>query len=437
MKRYAYDDLLKWKNSSRRKPLILYGARQTGKTWLLNEFGKAEYKSVFYMNFDTNREFHQYFGDNIAPQNIVKSLENHFKQKILPADSLLIFDEIQECQRAKDSLKYFNENAPQYNIAAAGSFLGIAGGKFPVGQVDEITLYPLSFYEFLEATGHDKLAETLSKPERGAFDTAFIRNMHGFLTDRLKEYYYVGGMPEAVNTFMDTDDLNGVRVTQEAILNNYKGDFSRHIKGVDIPKVRMLWDSIPFHLSREKKKFIYKDVKTGGRASEFENAMDWLVNTGLVYRVAKTTESKIPLSGYMDRNAFKLYMLDVGLLSAKAALNISAFYQSNTDVFKEFKGAITEQYVLQELKTLGRLPVFYWGSATGKAEVDFVVQYGNDIVPIEVKSDLNKKSYSLSVYMEAYNPMKAVRTSLNKFGIHENLYSIPLYMIGSLLLVCS
>jgi len=427
MKRFAYSDLLKWKNSAKRKPLILYGARQVGKTWLLKTFGKSEYKSVMYLNFDTNQKLHGYFGDDISPKIIITSLESHFNEKISPADTLLIFDEIQECQRAKDSLKYFCEDAPEYNIASAGSFLGIAGGKFPVGQVDEIILYPLSFYEFLDATGQDRLVNILY--ER---NIQLIKNMHGLLTDKLKEYFYVGGMPEAVKTFADTNDLQAVREVQETILNNYKGDFSKHIKGVDIPKVRMLWDSIPAHLSKEKKKFIYKEIKTGGRASEFENAMDWLVNTGLVYKIAKTTEPKLPLVSYAERESFKLYMLDVGLLSAKSGLDIKTFYQPDHEVFKEFKGAIAEQYVVQELKTLSSMPIFYWGSDTGKAEVDFVIQYGNGIVPVEVKSDLNKKSYSLNVYMEAYKPKQAIRTSLNNFGIDAGLYSIPLYMIKSL-----
>jgi len=427
MNRYAYTDLLKWKKSIKRKPLILYGARQVGKTWLLKKFGKDEYESVLYLNFDINREFHQYFGDKISPQTIIKSLENHFQEKISPEETLLIFDEIQECQRAKDALKYFHEDAPQYNIAAAGSFLGIAGGKFPVGQVDEITLHPLSFYEFLEAIGHNGLVIALRN-----LDTALIKNMHGLLVDKLKEYFYTGGMPEAVKAFIDTSDLNTVREVQEAILNNYKGDFSRHIKGVDIPKVRMLWDSIPVHLSKEKKKFIYKEIKTGGRASEFENAMDWLVNTGLVHKLIKTTEPKLPLAGFADRQIFKLYMLDLGLLSAKSRLDIKTFFEPKNEVFREFKGAMTEQYVIQELKTLGHLPIFYWGSATGKAEVDFVIQYDNGIVPIEVKSDLNKKSYSLNVYMETYRPLKAIRTSLNNFGTFRGLYSIPLYMIESM-----
>ncbi|MCL2294934.1 MAG: ATP-binding protein [Spirochaetes bacterium] len=398
-----------------------------GKTWLLKEFGKNEYKSMMYLNFDTNRKLHNYFGDDISPKTIITSLENHFQEKISLADTLLIFDEIQECQRAKDSLKYFCEDAPAYNIAAAGSFLGIAGGKFPVGQVNEIVLYPLSFYEFLNAIGQEQLVNIIHDQ-----DTKLIKNMHGLLIDKLKEYFYVGGMPEVVKSYADANDLQAVREVQKTILNNYTADFSKHIKGVDIPKVRMLWDSMPAHLSKEKKKFIYKEVKIGGRAKEFENAMDWLVNTGLVYKIAKTTESKLPLVSYAERESFKLYMLDVGLLAAKSGLDIKTFYQPNHEVFKEFKGAIAEQYVVQELNTFGGLPIFYWGSATGKAEVDFVLQYNNEIVPVEVKSDLNKKSYSLNVYMEAYKPKQAIRTSLNHFGADAGLYSIPLYMIASL-----
>ncbi|MDR0447593.1 MAG: ATP-binding protein [Treponema sp.] len=434
MKRIAYYELLKWKNSPKRRPLVLYGARQVGKTWLLKAFGQTEYKSVLYLNFDSNRKLHHYFGEDISPGTIIASLENHFTRKISPADTLLIFDEIQECPRAKDALKYFNEDAPQYNIAAAGSFLGIAEGKFPVGQIDKITLYPLSFYEFLAALGQDDLVDILQNCK-----IRLIKSMHDLLRGRLKEYFYTGGMPEAVKTYALGSSLQALREVQETILDNYKGDFSRHIKGVHIPKVRMLWDSIPIHLSKEKKKFIYREVKTGGRASEFENALDWLVNTGLVYRIAKSSEAKLPLAAYAEREAFKLYMLDVGLLSAKSALDIKSFYQSDHTVFKEFRGAITEQYVMQELKAQGIAPIFYWGSSTGKAEVDFIFQYGGGIVPIEVKSDINKKSYSLGVYRETYKPGKAIRTSLNHFGAgvgagggSGGLYSVPLYMLGSL-----
>jgi len=426
MKRKAYSELLKWKLSPRRKPLLLYGARQVGKTWLLNEFGKNEYKNTIYINFDTDISVHKYFADNITPNMIIAGLEDHFGKKIISSDTLLIFDEIQECQRAKDALKYFNEDAPQYHIAAAGSFLGIAHGKFPVGQVDEITLRPLSFYEFLEAKGKTILLENLKK-----MDISMIPAMTITAEALLKEYMYVGGMPEAVNTYIETGALHETRKVQDKILNNYKNDFTKHIKGTDIPKVRMFWDSIPLHLSKEKKKFIYKEIRTGARATAYENALDWLVNTGLVYKIDRINTIRMPMTAYADREAFKIYMLDTGLLAAATGLDIKTFYESNPLVFKEFKGAITEQFVLQELKTLERLPICYWGREEGKSEVDFVVQWQNGIVPIEVKSGIHKKSKSLEIYRELYKPANAIRTTLNNFGMIGGFYSIPLYMITS------
>ena len=431
MKRTAYNELLEWKASPRRKPLLLYGARQVGKTWLLREFGKNEYRDVLYLNFDTEPDIHRYFSGSITPSHIIAGLEAHFGRKIVPADTLLIFDEIQECQRAKDALKYFHEDAPQYHIAAAGSFLGIAQGKFPVGQVDEITLRPLSFYEFLEATGAVILLENIKK-----FDRSMIPAMSITAESKLKEYMYIGGMPEAVNAYLETGVLFDTRKTQEKILNNYKNDFTRHIKGTDIPKVRMLWDSIPVHLSKEKKKFMYKEIRMGARAAAYENALDWLVNTGLVYKVDRVNDAKLPLAAYADREAFKIYMLDTGLLSAAAGLDIKTFFYPDPLVFKEFKGAITEQFVLQELKTLktrslGRLPVCYWGRDEGKSEVDFVVQWQNEVIPIEVKSGIHKRSKSLEIYRDLYNPVHAVRTTLNNFGIEDSSFSIPLYMIAS------
>jgi len=426
MKRIASKDLWEWKNSPRRKPLVIYGARQVGKTWLLKEFGKNEYKDTVYINFDTDVSVHKYFSDNIAPNRIISGLEDHFGKKIFPSDTLVIFDEIQENQRAKDSLKYFNEDAPQYHIAAAGSFLGIAQGKFPVGQVDEITLRPLSFYEFLEATGKSILLENIRN-----FDKSMMPLMSISAEPKLKEYMYIGGMPEAVKAYIETGTLHETRKVQEKILNNYKNDFTKHIKGTDIPKVRMLWDTIPVHLSKEKKKFMYKEIKTGARAAAYENALDWLVNTGLVHKVDRISEARLPLAAYADREAFKIYMLDTGLLSAAAGLDIKTFYEPNPLVFKEFKGAITEQFVLQELKTLHKLPVCYWGQDEGKSEVDFVVQWQNEIVPIEVKSGIHKRSKSLDIYRELYKPAHAVRSSLNNFGIADGLYSIPLYMAAS------
>jgi predicted AAA+ superfamily ATPase len=426
MDRLVYKDLVEWKNSLGRKPLVLYGARQVGKTWLLKEFGRREYRRTLYINFDTDRLIHSFFRDDISLPTIIRGLENHFNEKIEP-DTLLIFDEIQKCQRAKDSLKYFNENASQYHIAAAGSFLGIAGGKFPVGQVNELTLYPLSFGEFLEAMGRGLLVETLREK-----DISLITASHEMFVEKLKAYFITGGMPEAVKTFVETGSYNEVRKVQEVILNNYKNDFTKHISAVNIPKVRMLWDSIPVHLAREKKKFIYKEVKSGGRASEFENAMDWLVSTGLVYKINRTSTVKIPLSAYADRDHFKIYMLDVGLLGAKAGLDFSAFLSDDKTMFTEFKGALTEQFVLQELKVSDNSPIYYWGNESGKAEVDFIFQYKNEIIPIEVKSAVNTKSQSLSVYIEKYQPVHAVRVSLKNLGMTEKLLSLPLYMIANL-----
>ncbi|MDR2595999.1 MAG: ATP-binding protein [Treponema sp.] len=428
MNRLLYKNLLKWKSLANRKPLVLYGARQVGKTWLLKEFGKREFEFTIYINFNTDRKVHSIFKDDISPQFIIKNLENYHNKKIEPAKTLLIFDEIHECQRAKDALKYFNEDAPQYYIAAAGSFLCISSGKFPVGQVNELTLYPMTFYEFLEAAGRGLLAETLSETDT----PALINASHELFTMMLRQYLFVGGMPEAVKTFMETDSLAEVRSVQEVILNNYKNDFSKHINASDIPKVNMLFESIPFHLAKEKKKFIYKEVKTGGRVSEFENAMNWLINAGLVHKVDRTTDAKIPLSRYTEREYFKLYMLDVGLLVVKARLDISTFLTSDNLIFNEFKGALAEQFTLQELKALTKFPVFYWGNASGKAEVDFIVQYKNEIIPIEVKSSINTKSQSLSVYIEKYHPENAIRVSLKNYGRNGKFLSVPLYLIGNI-----
>jgi len=408
--------------------MILYGARQVGKTWLLKEFGKLEYRQTVYLNFDEDSEIGAYFGQNLDTGRIITALESHFEVKITPEDTLIIFDELQECQRAKDSLKYFSEKAPQYHIAAAGSFLGVASGKFPVGQVDSFTLYPMSFYEFLEAAGHSILVESINELNPA------LEDMHNLLTDMLKTYLYVGGMPAAVNVFVRTKDLASVRETQNMILSDYKNDFSKHISPSDIPKVRMLWDSIPAHLAREKKKFIYKDVKTGGRASEFENAMDWLVNTGLVYKVQRTLTPKLPLSRDQDREAFKLFMLDVGLLCAKTNVDLSLFYSAEPKIFENFQGALTEQYVCQELKCSFFSPVFYWGRDRGAAEIDFITQYKNEVVPIEVKSGRSTQAKSLKVYMGEYKPKIAVKTSLcniAKFRNSATLREIPLYVIGS------
>ncbi|MDR2575277.1 MAG: AAA family ATPase [Treponema sp.] len=426
MERTAYSELLAWKSSKNRKPLILYGARQVGKTWLLKEFGKNEYKTAIYINFDKEPDVQKYFTGNISPNYIIAGLEDYSKKKIVPEETFIIFDEIQENQRAKDTLKYFNEDAPQYHIAAAGSFLGIAGGKFPIGQVDEITILPMSFYEFLQARGDGILLNNIKSLDRALFELSSIT-----AGPKLKEYMYVGGMPAVVKTFIESGNLHEARKEQEKILNNYKEDFSKHIKGTDIPKVRMIWDTIPLHLAKEKKKFMYKEIKTGARAAAYENALDWLVNTGLTYKVNRTSEAKLPLAAYADREAFKIFMLDTGLLTAASGLDITTFYDPDPLVFREFKGAITEQFVLQELKTLGAMPVCYWSREEGKNEVDFVVQWRNEIVPIEVKSGVRTKSKSLEIYRELFRPAHAIRTTLKNFGVSGGLYSIPLFMVAS------
>ena len=431
MHRYAMAALKKWKKSANRMPLMLFGARQVGKTWLMKEFARSDYKQTVYLNFDDDLALGDYFQKNLDTKRIIAALAHHFNVEISPSDTLIIFDEIQECQRAKDALKYFTENAPEYHIIAAGSFLGVASGKFPVGKVDRLTVYPMSFYEFLEAIGRKKLVETVKEQDRTLLET-----VSGLFIDMLRTYFFVGGMPSAVAAYMKTQDFGEVRRIQNGILSDYKNDFSKHINASDISKVRMLWDSIQIHLSREKKKFMYKDIKTGGRASEFENAMDWLINTGLVYKIPRVLEPKIPLSRNEEREVFKLFLLDVGLLCAKTNVDMISCYTADSKIFSDFNGALAEQYVCQEIQAAHPNPLFYWGRDKGMAEVDFIMQYKNEIIPIEVKSAYNKRSLSLDVYIDLLKPKIAIRTSMRSIGSASHgsstLYSIPLYMIGSL-----
>jgi len=427
MRRAAYNDLLAWKNSPSRKPLLLQGARQTGKTWLMEEFGKNEYKTVLYLNFEKKPGLSSYFDNDISPSYIIKALEQLFSTNIIPADTLIIMDEIQESTRALNSLKYFCEEAPQYQIIAAGSFLGVSTyGSFPVGKVDRITLYPLSFCEFLEGIGKERYAKAIKQRD---FD--LIRATSGDYENFLRTYFIIGGMPEAVAAYAARENLREVRTIQNAILADYIADFSKHIFPLNIPKVEMIWNSIPHHLSKEKKKFVYKELKEGARAYSFEDAMNWLFDTRLVYKVTRTEDIKLPIASYADEKTFKLYMLDIGLLSAKSEIDITVLLEPNNELFSIFNGAITEQFVMQELKTAGFTP-YYWGREKGAAEVDFIVQWRNEIIPVEVKAGIRKKSKSLDVYRGLYNPAHSVRTSLNNFGITDGLYSIPLYMIAGI-----
>ena len=428
MKRHIMESLENWKKSPNRRPLLLFGARQVGKTWLVRDFAAANYANLIELNFFTNDSLKRLFETDISPKHIIRQLEAIFGKTIIPSETLLFLDEIQESQRAMDSLKTFNDLAPEYNIIAAGSFLGVMMGRRPVGQTDQITLFPMSFYEFLDALGHEQLVRILRNRNE-----AEINGLSYMLTDLLKQYFYTGGMPAAVSEYKRSGDFNKVREIQNNLLVDYKGDFSRHIGLHDIPKTGILWDSIPRHLVKEKKKFVYKEIKTGGRAAEFENAMQWLVDTGLVYKINRVDNPLCPLTAHQSIGIFKLYMMDIGLFGAKAEISTQDIFSPNVDISGSFHGALAEQFVCQELKAAKVSPLFYWGREKSLAELDFITQYKGEIIPVEVKSSVHTKAKSLEVYIKQYKPTFAVRTSLKNFGMKNNLYSVPLYMISDLL----
>jgi predicted AAA+ superfamily ATPase len=373
MQRDALQRLINWKGKTDRKPLVIQGARQVGKTWLMREFGRLYYAKTVYVNFDSQPEQGKLFAPNLDTQRIISSLSLQFHTDITPKDTLVIFDEVQECNRALVSLKYFRENAPEYHIIAAGSFLGVAahdGSSFPVGKVDMLTLYPLSFLEFLRGIGEEGLADAAR-----SLDYALITGLKSRFIELLKHYFYIGGMPDAVLSFSRERSFEQVREVQRAIVHSYQADFSKHIQSADIPKTLMVWNSIPAQLARENKKFVYSDVKQSARAREYENALTWLTASGLAYRVNRVSLPNLPLISYVDAGCFKLYMLDVGLLSARSALDIKTLLEPSAALFNHFKGALTEQFVLQELKALDDdLPIFYWTNAKNTAEVDFIIQ---------------------------------------------------------------
>ena len=430
MKRYAVEELKNWKKSSSRKPLLLYGARQVGKTWLVRDFAALNYDKLIELNFFTDNTLKTIFDKDITPAHIIRQLELRFDRKIDPGKTLLFFDEIQESQRAIDSLKSFNDSGCEYDIIAAGSFLGIMQGRRPVGQTDQITLYPMSFCEFLEALGREILADAIKH-----LDVAALSGASDLLESLLKQYYYVGGMPEVVCEYVTSGNLAKVRKIQNELITTYKGDFSKHINDSRTePKIRMLWDSISLHLVKENKKFMYKNVKSGGRAAEFENAMQWLVDTGLIYKINKVETPKIPLKMHYKEDYFKLYMLDIGLMGAQAEISPADILAAGINIVDDMNGALAEQFVCQELKSAKVSPLFYWGREGSTAEIDFITQGNGKIIPIEVKSAKHTKSQSLKIYMQEYKPTHAVRTSLKNYGIAENLYSVPLYMISQFLL---
>ena len=431
MQRYALKHLIDWKNKKNHKPLVIQGARQVGKTWLIQEFGKKYYEQVAYINFDVDVKSREIFDVDYDTERLIMDIGLATKTKINAENTLIIFDEIQECPRALTSLKYFRENAPQYDIIVAGSLLGVScheGTGFPVGKVSFMNLFPLSFEEFLLAMGEERFVELLNKKD---FKT--IKLFNNKYEKLIKQYCYVGGMPEIVQDFVENKDFESVRNLQKEILSAYEEDFTKHISANTVAKIRLLWKSIPAQLSKENKKFIYGAAKEGARARDFEAALSWLINSGLVYRVNKITKPDLPITAYEDFNSFKLFVLDVGLLGAMTDLQADTIIDGNR-IFEEFKGAITEQYVLQQFKTIKDLPVFYWSNETSRAEIDFVIQIKSDVVPVEVKAERNLQAKSLKVYMEKFKPNYAIRTSMADYKKTDNLIDLPLYVIEKIFL---
>ncbi|WP_373129333.1 ATP-binding protein [Dielma fastidiosa] len=429
MYRTAIEQLIEWKANERRKPLIIRGARQVGKTWLMKEFGDSSYEKVVYVNFDNNEQMRNLFEGSLEISRLITGLELYAGHKIDSDNTLLIFDEVQEVPKALTSLKYFNEQAPQYQIICAGSLLGVAlheGTSFPVGKVEFMDLYPLSFVEFMIAMNKSQYVDLL---QDGNFDMA-VTFKQDFI-DILKYYYYVGGMPEAVQAFVDRRDFNEVREIQQNILTAYEQDFSKHAPNETVPRIRILWNSIAAQLAKENKKFIYGLIKEGARAKEFELALLWLTDCGLVHKVHRVSAPNLPLKAYEDLKAFKLFLVDIGLLSCMVGLQQKVLLDGN-ELFKEFKGALTEQYVLQQLKTIKGLNVYYWTAERGSAEVDFIIDNGSNVIPIEVKAEQNLKAKSLKVYQEKYQPKIAVRTSMADYKKEERLLNLPLWAISKI-----
>ena len=427
MYRTAIEKMKKWKDSRFRKPLIIEGARQVGKTWLMKEFGRQFYQQMVYINFDSNKQMKDLFTSSLDIEKIIMGLEIYSDMSISPENTLIIFDEVQEVPEALKSLKYFYENAPQYHIMCAGSLLGIAlhnGTSFPVGKVDFLRLYPLSFDEFLLGTGNENLYK-LMKSKNYDLINSFSEQFSYFL----KQYYYIGGMPEAVMRFSESKNFDEVREVQKRILQAYEQDFSKHAPKDIVPKIRMVWNSIPSQLAKENKKFIYGLVREGGRAKDFETAIMWLNDCGLVHKVSRITTPHLPLKAYEDLKAFKLFLLDVGLLNCMTGISKHILLDGN-DIFKEFKGSVTEQYVFQQLRTVSDYGIYYYTNDRNSCEIDLLVDDGEKVIPVEVKAEENLKAKSLKMYREKYDPVVCVRTSMANYRNENNrLINLPLYCI--------
>ncbi|MFI3244283.1 MAG: ATP-binding protein [Akkermansia sp.] len=435
MNRKALQQLEQWKDKRNRKPLIIEGARQVGKTWLMREFGAKCFKETLYINFESNQQMQQLFAQDLDVQRLLQGMSIIFGKVIDARETLLIFDEIQQVPQALTSLKYFYENTPEYHIICAGSLLGVAlhhGTSFPVGKVDFMSLAPLSFAEFLEAMGQASLLQLL---ERGDMDMA--SHFKQTYRDMLRQYYYVGGMPEVVQAFCETRDVILVKELQTNILRAYEQDFSKHAPNNIVPKIRLVWNSVPAQLARDNKKFLYKDLREGARAKEYEAAMLWLSDCGLIHRIHRVSTPAIPLKAQEDSKAFKLYLLDIGLLGCMNDVEAQSLINGDA-IFSQYKGALSEQYVLQELLSQQEIRhVSYYANERSSAEVDFLIALHGEIIPIEVKSEQNLKAKSLKSYREKYAPKLAIRCSMADYKPQQQegqgfLLNLPLYAAGQL-----
>jgi len=428
MKRDIYLKLLMWKRSKRRKPLILKGARQVGKTFILQEFGRSEYDNVAYFNFEENPALDDFFRQKLDPATVVTNLELFLGRKISPEKDLIVFDEIQASNYALNSLKYFREQAGYYHVAAAGSLIGIRLSRpksFPVGQVNFLDMYPMTFMEFLDAAGRPGLRQLIENQKEVS---PFPRPFHDELLELLKKYFFVGGMPEPVRCFVEIGDLVEVRESQKEIINSYLLDFSKHAPTSDIPKLGMIWNSIPAHLSRENKKFVFSAVRKSARAREYENAIQWLEDAGLIYKSYQVATARSPLKGFMNRSIFKVFALDVGILAAMTAIPSSMLIE-DTSLFSEYKGAFVENFVAQQLKSEKEIDLYYWTSKGKRAELDFLCEIEGHIHPLEAKAGVNPKSKSLASYDNQFNPSVLYRTTLLNLRKDGKICNIPLYAV--------
>ena len=425
MKRKAIEELYRWKARTDRKPLIVQGARQVGKTWLMKEFAKEAYKKCAYVNFEDNDMLRQLFQNDFDIPRIINSIQ-WTTGVTIDADTLIILDEIQEAPRGITALKYFQEKAPEYHVVAAGSLLGIAmhqNDSFPVGKVDFMYLYPLSFFEFLEAIGEQRMVDLLLSK-----DWQMITMFRTKFEERLRQYYYVGGMPAVVSAFAEGGDIEYVRNLQNGILESYERDFSKHAPAIEVPRIRMVWQSVPAQLSKENRKFVYGVVKEGARAKDFELAIEWLKDAGLIYKVNRSKKGQLPLAAYEDFSAFKIFMSDIGLMGAMSKLPAQSLLSGNA-LFSDFKGALTEQYVMQQLKTNSNLAIYYWSADSSRGEIDFLLQRDCDIIPVEVKAEENLQAKSLRSFVEKNPGLHGVRLSMSPYREQDWMTNYPLYSV--------